>query len=481
MNTAQRLLSNTALTYISSVFVKASNTVLFIFIGRLLGPAVAGTYNLGITYFTIMLALSGWGLHELLVRELAPRRQESGHYLSNYLVLRLILALLTYGLLILLLKTALPYTETTKMVIAVLSLAIFPEAIFMMFQALFAAHEKLLMPSLAAIINGIFKLLAGYWVLIRGGDALGLAWIMVFGGVIGAVVLIPSLIQLLRRTNLLSTRLSFLFMRHQLRLAPGFILISFFTAMDFQLDALIISFYLDETSLGYYGAAQIFVLGFLMMPAAFRTAIYPLMARYYHEDSQKLALLYHRTNRYILAAVFPVCISVMVMAPWLIMLLFGEAFQPAISALQVMIWTVIFAFLTVPNARLALVANRQSQAGWITGLSMTINLALNIWLIPRYGIVGAALGRTVTSFAFFAMMYIYVQRNLLTDGILPLLWRPLVASSVMIVVLWNLKTVSFFWAGAVSMVVYLVVIWLLGVIPREDRQYFRQLVKSSQV
>lgn len=480
MNTARRLLSNTALTYISSVFVKASNTLLFILIGRLLGPAAAGTYNLGITYFTIILALSGWGLHELLVRELAPRRHESSRYFSNYLALRMILALLAYALLLLLLSVVLPYTETTSMVIAVLTLAIFPEAIFMMMQALFAAHEQLLMPSVAAIVNGAFKLWIGFWLLSHGGDALDLAWVMVIGGVTGVLVLIPSLLRLLRETNLQSSRLSLMFMRLQLRMAPGFILISFFTTMDFQLDALLISFYLDETQLGYYGAAQTLVLGFLMMPAALRTAIYPLMTRYYREDSLKLALLYQRTNRYILAMVFPICILVMWTAPSLIGLLFGELFQPAILALQVMIWTVIFAFLTVPNARLALVANRQSQAGWITGLSMMINLALNIWLIPRYGVVGAALGRTVTSFAFFVMMYIYVQQKLLTISIMPLLWRPLLASLVMAVVLWELQAVSLFLSGIAGLAVYGVIIWSLGVIPIEDRRFFRQLVKSGQ-
>ena len=38
-------------------------------VGRAINPQEAGSLNLGITYFTIVMALSTWGLHELLVRE----------------------------------------------------------------------------------------------------------------------------------------------------------------------------------------------------------------------------------------------------------------------------------------------------------------------------------------------------------------------------------------------------------------------------
>ena len=152
MNTLQRLLSNTALAFLSNLIVKASNSLLFIFIGRLLGPNDAGAYNLGITYFTITFGLSAWGLHELLVREVAPKREESGRYLVNYLLIRLLFASMTYGLLLLALHSLLPYHAATKTIIQILALAVFPEAIFSLCQALFEAHERLLIPLIAAAV-----------------------------------------------------------------------------------------------------------------------------------------------------------------------------------------------------------------------------------------------------------------------------------------------------------------------------------------
>ena len=85
MNTIQRLLSNTFLAFISNTIAKVSGSILFIIIGRLIGPDEAGIFSLGITYYTILMALSTFGLHDLLVREVAPRREQSALYFSQLL------------------------------------------------------------------------------------------------------------------------------------------------------------------------------------------------------------------------------------------------------------------------------------------------------------------------------------------------------------------------------------------------------------
>ena len=70
MNTIQRLLSNTLLAFLSSVIVKAGNALLFILIGRQLGPAASGSFSLATTYFTFVFGLSALGLHEIMVLSL---------------------------------------------------------------------------------------------------------------------------------------------------------------------------------------------------------------------------------------------------------------------------------------------------------------------------------------------------------------------------------------------------------------------------
>lgn len=478
MNVVQRLFSNTLLAFIGSIIVKASNSLLFIFIGRLIGPAEAGIFNLAATYFTIIFALSDWGLHELLIREVAPRREESGRFLINYAAMRLLLAATAYAFLLLFLRLNLPYTEHTTLVIRLFALSLFPEAIFSLCQGLFFAHEKFFTPTLAAIINSGLKLTTGFWLLYQGSDIVTIAWVMPISSSLSLLVFVPALFRLFKQVpQQVRVRLGLRFSLSQLRYTPGFIIIGLFLTLDFQLDALLISFFLTEVDLGWYGAAQTIMLGFWMMPLAIRSAIYPLMARYYYEEPAKLGPLYRKASRYLLAASLPIVAGISLLARPIVELIFGTAFAPTTAALQWMIWAVVFAFLNVPNARLMLVHNRQQQAGWMTGLSMVANLSLNLWLIPRYGITGAAVARTVSSFILFLSLYLYVQRRLLRDSLLPLVLRPGLATVVMAIAVWQLPDYSLFLTIFVGMLVYITAAFLFGVVPREDRQYIHRLVK----
>ena len=479
MNSLQRLAGNTALAFVSNIVVKASSALLFILVGRRLGPAEAGVFNLGVTTFTIVLALSAWGLHELIVREVAPRRGESKQYLLHYLVMRLLLALGTYGLLLLWLRLNLPYTAHTKQVILVFGLAMFPEAVFSLLQGLFAAHERLLPPMLAAFVNGGVKLGLGLWVLAHDGDAVGLAWAIVVGSTVSLLVFMPALRRLFRQDTPPPARFSRQFAFNQLRLTPGFVVIGIFTTIDYQLDALLISLFLSEAELGWYGAAQTVMLAFWMMPTALRTALYPVMSRYYYEAPARLPALYRRANRYILLGALPVCAGITLIAPTLIHLIFGDSFQPAVPALQLIIWAVVPSFLMVPSARLLVVANRQSDAGWMTALSMVANLLLNLWLIPRWGITGAAVARVLATTFFFIALYTYVQRRLLRDSLLPLLARPLLATLLMAAAVWPLRHLFVVWPISAGIFVYTLAILLLRAIPAEDQQLFRRLRKAA--
>jgi O-antigen/teichoic acid export membrane protein len=456
MNTIQRLLSNTILAFIGNSIAKVSGSILFILVGRLIGPAEAGVFNLGITYYTILLALSTWGLTELLVREVAPRRDEGGRYFVNYLVMRLTISTLFYAGLLLFLRLSLPYSEETTAVLRIMSLAIFPEAVFSLCQALFTANERLAVPTLAAIVNSIIRLGLGIWLLYNGAGATTIAWVIPISTAVSLLVFPPALLRLFRRVpqKASSIRLDWRFNRQQLRFTKGFVLLEVFQTVNFQLDTFIISLLLSEAAVGFYGASQIILAGFLMIPVAVRLALYPLMARYKHQDATKLALVYHKASQYLIVTGLPIAATVFVLAESIIFLVFGESFAPSTSPLRISIWVLVFAMITVPNARLMLVDNKQKQASWLWGLTMIASVSLNLLLIPRLGINGAAIARLLSTVFFFILIYAYVQKRLMRDNILPQAIRPLIATIVMSGVIWPLRDMFILVPVVVGILVY---------------------------
>ncbi len=480
MNSLQRLLSNTVLAYLSNVIAKASISVLFILIGRSLGPSDAGVFNLGITYFTIVFGLSAFGLQELLVREVAPRRDQSKQYLSNYLFMRVAITVLTYAILLGALYLLLPYSDETKKIIAVISLAVFPEAAFSLCQAIFEAHERLRVPAYASVSNSAVRLLGGWWVLQSGANPTSIAWLIPLGSFVGLLSLAPALFRLLREVSQEGSAYPNLtFIRRQLRYTPSFLVIHFFSIVDYQADTFLISVMLSETAVGWYGAAQTILLGFWIMPVAIRAALYPLMARYYVHAPNKLAVLYEKASQYLMIAVLPMVVGVFLLAEQIILLVFGASFTPSIPVLRWSIWGVIFVFLNVPNARLMLVHNRQRVLSWMTGLSMVVNVGLNLLLIPLYGIVGAAMSRLFASFILFATIYVYVHLRI-SPGFQHLrqLPRLIIATSLMAMVVILLRDMPLILPVFSGAVIFILASLLIGVVPAKDWTYWQQLLKG---
>jgi O-antigen/teichoic acid export membrane protein len=331
----------------------------------------------------------------------------------------------------------------------------------------------------AALVNSGIKLVGGYWLLRQGAGVAQLAWLLPLGSALSLLIFVPALLRLLRRVpQRLPAALSLAFSIEQMRLAPAFFVIHLFSVFDYQTDNFLISLLLSEVDLGWYGAAQTILLGFLLLPAAMRTAIYPLMARYHRQSPEKLAFLHQKVTQYSLAIVLPLATGVCLLAGPLVRLLFGDGFAPAVPALQWSIWTLIFMFLNVPGSRLMVIHNRQREVSLITGLSMVANILLNLWLIPRLGIVGAAVSRLLASSLFFLGVYLYVQMKLLPGRLWVWVPRPLIATLAMAAAVWPLRTLPLPLPVLAGVLVYLAVSYWLGVFPRQDLIYWQQLYQT---
>lgn len=480
MNTLQRLLSNTALAFLANIVVRLSTSLLFILIGRLLGPTESGIFSLGTTYFTIVFGLSALGLTELFVREVAPRRESSGRYLANYLAIRVLTTVLTYLGLVIVLRAFLPYNAETEQVILILSLAALPEAVFSLCQAMFEAHEQLLTPALAGIVNATIKLGGGYWVLQHGGSVAQVAWMFVIASSLSLLVFVPALVRLLRRVPQRdSLALDAAFSLSQLRQTPGFFTIHLFSLLDYQTDAFLISIFLTETDLGYYSAALTITLAIAMLSWAVRAAIYPVMARYYHQAPDKLAILHTKANQYLMALALPLATGVALLAQPIIFWIFGPDFAPAVPVLQISVWAAVFLLLNVPNARLLLIHNRQRAASGVTAISMGVNIAVNLVLIPRLGINGAAIARLLASGAFFFSIYWYVQTSIMRTAFWSLLPRPLLATAIMAVPVWFLRGYPLVVPIVAGVATYAAAALVLRVVPAHDLVYWKQVVKTG--
>jgi O-antigen/teichoic acid export membrane protein len=374
----------------------------------------------------------------------------------------------------------LPYSEETKSVLRIMSLAIFPESVFSLCQSYFIAHERQAVPTLAAFVNAVIRLGLGVFLLQNGAGAVTIAWVIPISTLLSLLAFPIPILGLTRRIpQSVSSRFDLRFVYNQLLLTPSFLVIHLFSIVDYQTDTFMISIMLSEEAIGWYGAAQTILLGFWVIPRAIRSALYPLMATYYVHAPDKLDILYEKAFQYSLIFSLPMVVGVFLLAEEIIFLVFGPSFAPAVPVLKWSIWGVVFSFLNVPNARLMLLNNQQRTLSWLTGISTLTNVGLNILLIPRLGIVGAAIARLFASFVLFLTIYLYVRVRIGPDA-RP--WQPLpraaLAVSLMAVTVFFLREMQLIWSVTGGVVVFILSSFVFGVIPAQDWTYWRSLLRK---
>ena len=86
------------------------------------------------------------------------------------------------------------------------------------------------------------------------------------------------------------------------------------------------------------------------------------------------------------------------MSKWIIFILYGNAYEPAISTLQIIVWYTTFSYMgSVRN--IWILANGKQNYLWKINMSGAItNVILNATLIPIMGINGAAIASLITQF-----------------------------------------------------------------------------------
>ena len=173
------------------------------------------------------------------------------------------------------------------------------------------------------------------------------------------------------------------------------------------IDRLFIGHYKGQGEVGVYSAAVKIASVITFAMFAFRTA-WPAFA-YSIEDDRDAKRTYSFVLTYLLVVASWIALALGALAPWLVALLTAPAYQRAENAVALLAFAgAVYAGYTV----LAIGSGRarRTQLNWVvTGAGAAVNVALCFWLVPRYGMVGAAVATAAAYAALFAGMTWYAQ------------------------------------------------------------------------
>jgi O-antigen/teichoic acid export membrane protein len=99
------------------------------------------------------------------------------------------------------------------------------------------------------------------------------------------------------------------------------------------------------------------------------------------------------------------------LSEWLMTLMYGEAYRAAGQVLMIHIWAGVFVFMGVGSSKWYISEGLHKYLTINTVAGAILNIVLNVFLIPKYGIYGAALATVMSQALASYVMSLMFQRT----------------------------------------------------------------------
>ena len=164
-------------------------------------------------------------------------------------------------------------------------------------------------------------------------------------------------------------------------------------------DLLLLSHFRDASEVGVYGAASRAVLLGTFALQAIRLAIAPQISRLLARDDRTGAQVVYQTATWWLIVVsWPLFVALAIFGPVLLGV-FGPGFDQGATALAILSVAMLVNLGTGNVTVVLLMGGKSSWNLLNTAVALILNVGLNIWLIPRFGMEGAAVAWAISIIA----------------------------------------------------------------------------------
>ncbi|MBN2071029.1 MAG: flippase [Candidatus Krumholzibacteriota bacterium] len=400
-----KVISETLIVSSAKIGMNLLKPVRGILLGRLLGPALYGILIIPVPYVQILTMLSNIGFNTAIVRLIPGYRQQGRSDLARMIYRSS--ALLTLALSILWSAMMLIFSRWLAVDVAHQPEALGPVRIYSLIIPFFAMNAFYAVVYLAAqrgrlragisIIYGILNILIPILVVLWKKNVTLILGAFLTAEIIGTILFAVIfhrrvLIEFAGRTGDILRGMKEVF---------GFGFLFFFASLGWNIinstDRIMVKFYLPSEELAFYAMAALIITSLSVISATAGTALIPsLTAALTEGDRSLFRKQVWNTNRLGLMALVPMTAIIYTLAADIYRIVL-PGYAPSAPVLRILVF-IGFIDILCRTAWASLVAygsgGRAASAYIIAAL---LNIVMNLLLIPRYGIEGAAIA-TISSF-----------------------------------------------------------------------------------
>ncbi len=378
---------NTSWLFAEKVLRMIVGLFVWIWVARYLGPEQFGLLSYAQSFVGLFTAIATLGLDGIVIRELVKDESKRDVLLGTAFRLKLMGA---FGVLFFL-AVAVNFTANdhyTNILIFIIASA----TIFQSFNVVdFYFQSKVLSKYVvyAKIISFFISTIIKITLLLNEAPLIAFVWVVLFDSIILAMGFLYFY---------LHNHLSLKFWRFDKNVAFSLlkdswplILSGIVISIYMKIDQVMIKEILGNEAVGKYAAAVRLSEAWYFIPMIISSSLFPAII---NAKKQSEKLYYARLQKLYDLMVWmaiAVAIPMTFLSDWIVDLLYGGKYNQAGSVLMIHIWTGVFVFFASAWGKHMLANNRQKIFIKFDLLSTFFNVLLNLILIQRIGIIGAAI------------------------------------------------------------------------------------------
>lgn len=387
-----RYLKNSGWMFIARILSLAISFFVTTFIARYLGPYNYGQLSYAISFVGIFSFISSLGIDSVLYREILKYKDQKDIYMGTALVLKLWAGLLASVLCILG-----AYWSGTQDIALLLITIISFTFIFNSFNIIifeFQASVDSKIPSIIAVAVTLILSIGKIAVAIFDKGIIYLSIILLLESILYAVLYIVFRIRKYGSISKWSfdktVAVSILKDSWPMMFSTAFALIYA------RIDQVFIKSLIDVEAVGIYDAAVRLSEVWYFLPNIILASLFPAIMNARNTD----LTVYYKRIKYVLLLMLVLSVGIAIpatiLAKQVVYIIFGPAFIASYFILQIYIWSLIGTYINHAISHFLIAENYRRMLFTSSLVGMMLNVVLNIVLIPKYGIAGAAIATLIS-------------------------------------------------------------------------------------
>lgn len=391
----QKYLKNISWMFLSRIFTMAVSLIATLYIARRLGPVNFGELDYAIAIVGLFAWIAGWGIDTVLNRELIKYPEKISTLTGTAVILRLFFGIVATALTVTfaIFSSVESVSKTLILLLAFSSVLSVPQIL----QYEFLARAESKYPSLITMFVTLVTSLIKIWLIFSGKGLIYIA-----GAMILEQILYGLLYFILYTYKAQGKFLAWSFSREvatlMIKTGTAVAFLSLFSMIYARIDQVMIRHMMDAEQVGLYSAGVRLVDVWGFIPTIILGGLYPALLNARKVSEEKYNSRLRKTLVLLILPALIASLTLFVFSSSLLSTIFGPSFGGGATALQVYGLSIPATFIGFFVMQVLYTDDFRKMLIAATAVPALLNVALNLYFIPMYGIVGAAWATVICCF-----------------------------------------------------------------------------------